>query len=58
LAVFHGLAVLHQDGLDDAGSVGLDLVHQLHGFDDAQRVAGGDGLADFDERLAAGALER
>src|SRR6185437_2898475 len=30
------LAVLDQNGLDPAGPLGLDLVHHLHGFDDAQ----------------------
>jgi hypothetical protein len=52
------LAVLDQDRLDGAGGVGFDLVHELHGFDDAQDVAHGDGLADFDEGLAPGALAR
>jgi hypothetical protein len=35
-------------------SVGFDLVQQLHRFDDAQRVAGLDGLADLDEGSAPG----
>src|SRR5258706_324707 len=39
LAVFDGLAVLHQDCLDHARGVGLDLVHQLHRFDDADSLA-------------------
>src|ERR1051325_113092 len=38
-AVFHRLAVLHQDGLHPACRVGLDLVHQLHPLDDADGVS-------------------
>src|ERR1700684_1447577 len=48
-AVLNRLAVLDQDGLDHPGAVGFDFVHQLHRFDDAQRVADGDLLADVDE---------
>src|SRR5690349_22637135 len=39
LAVLHGLAVLHEDRLHHAGGIGLNLVHQLHRLDDADRVA-------------------
>src|SRR5215471_21870070 len=53
LTVFHRLAVFDQDLLDFAGDLGLDLVEQLHRFDDAQRVAGLHGLADFDERIGS-----
>src|SRR5688572_17866511 len=35
LAVLDRLAVFHQDGLDGAGLIGLDLVQELHGLDDA-----------------------
>src|SRR3954470_9035901 len=35
LAVLDRLAVLHQDCLDHARGIGLDLVHQLHRFDNA-----------------------
>src|SRR5512136_2129060 len=38
LAEFDGLPVLGQDLLDHAGLVALDLVHQLHRFDDAEGV--------------------
>ena len=61
LAELDGLAVLDEDRLDRAGGVGLDLVHQLHRLDDAQRVALLDRVADLDERLGAGrrrAIER
>jgi hypothetical protein len=37
-----------------AGLVGLDLVHHLHGFDDAQHLADLDLAADLDEGLGAG----
>src|SRR4249919_1165558 len=47
------LPVLDQDRLDDAGLVGLDLVHELHRLDDAERVAFLDRVADLDERLGA-----
>src|SRR6476620_5754821 len=53
LAVLDRLAVLDQDLGDRAGHVGLDLVHDLHGLDDADRVAFLDGAADVDERLRA-----
>src|SRR5207237_702393 len=47
------LTVLFEDRLDHAGLVGLDLVHHLHGFDDADRIADSDGVAHIDERLGA-----
>ena len=43
------LAVLDADLAHDTGELGLDLVHDLHGLDDAERVAHGDSLADLDE---------
>src|SRR5437899_652420 len=46
LAELHRLAVLAQDLADRAGGVGLDLVHDLHGLDDADRIAHLDGAAD------------
>src|SRR5664279_527547 len=48
------LPVLREDRLDDAGLVGLDLVHELHRLDDAQRGAFLHRVADLDERLGAG----
>src|SRR5580658_2309090 len=54
LAEFDGLAV-GDEALDDfAGSVGLDLVHQLHGFDDADDLALVHMIADSDEGRSAG----
>src|SRR5690606_31054818 len=40
LVVLHRLAVFHQDRLDGAELVALDLVHHFLGLDDAQHVAG------------------
>ena len=54
LAVLDRLAVLDQDLDDGAGELGLDLVHQLHGLDDAEGVTGLDGAADRDEGLGTG----
>jgi hypothetical protein len=54
LVVFNRLAVLDQDAGNGAGVIGLDLVEHFHRFDDANRVADVDLLADFDERFGAG----
>src|SRR5690606_29820718 len=53
LAVLHGLPVLNKDLGHGAALVGLDLVEDLHRFDDADGVAFLDRVADFDERLGA-----
>ena len=53
LPELHGLPVLGEHLLYDAALVGFDLVHQLHGFDNAQGIADLYGVADFDERLGA-----
>src|SRR6476661_8164546 len=53
LPVLHRLAVLHEDRLDGAGRVGLDLVQQLHRLDDAERLPLGDRLADLHEGRGA-----
>src|SRR5690349_329853 len=47
------LPVLDEDLLHHAVLVGLDLVEQLHRFDDADGLAGFHGLADFDEGFRA-----
>src|SRR5262245_5042805 len=39
LAVFHRLGVVHADLPNDAGDLGLDLVHDLHRLDDADRLS-------------------
>src|SRR5690606_2382329 len=51
LAELDGIAVLDEDADDLAGDLRFDLVHHLHGFDDAERVAGFDLGPDLDERL-------
>src|SRR5258706_1390591 len=54
LAELDRLAVLRENGLDHARFVRLDLVHELHGLDDAERIAGLHGIADLDACLAPG----
>jgi hypothetical protein len=49
-AVFDRLRILEQDRRHRAGARRGDLVHRLHRFDDQQRLAFLDLLADFDER--------
>src|SRR6185437_14540332 len=48
------LAVLDQNSLDPAGPLGLDLVHHLHGLDDAQDLSDLDFIAHLHEGLGAG----
>src|ERR1035438_5443423 len=50
LPVLHRLPVHDELAVDDAGGFGLDLIHQLHGFDDAKDLAGLDTLAHTNER--------
>src|SRR5664279_2694074 len=38
LAEFHRIAVLHQHRLECARELRLDLIHHLHGLDDAQHL--------------------
>jgi hypothetical protein len=45
LAVFDGLGVFDEDALDGTGDFGLDLVHHLHGLDDAYGLTGFHGVA-------------
>src|SRR5690606_27362587 len=52
------IAVLDQDADDLAGDLRLDLVHHLHRFDDAERVADGHLRADLDEGLRPGTRAR
>src|SRR5213592_4825548 len=42
LSELDGLGVLHQDLADQPRDLGLDLVHDLHGFDDAHHLPRGD----------------
>src|SRR5918999_2270483 len=47
LAELHRLRVLHAHLADHTGDLGLDLVHDLHRFDDAHRLAGGHPTSDI-----------
>src|SRR6185295_16798831 len=53
-AVLDGLAVAGIDRDDFALDVRLDLVHQLHRFDDAEDLALADPLSDLGERVGLG----
>src|SRR5512134_493960 len=53
LAELDRFAVFREHGDDLAGPLALDLVHHLHGLDDAEHLSDPDFLADFDERLGA-----
>src|SRR6266581_187277 len=54
LAELNRVSVARHDGGDAARFVGLDLVHHLHGFDDAQDLSHFDLVADLDERFRTG----
>src|SRR3990167_828526 len=54
LAVLHRVTVLHQDRGDASPDLGLDLVHQLHGLDDADHRALLHQVSLLDEGLCAG----
>src|SRR6187200_2272643 len=47
LTELHRLGVLHADLADHTGDLGLDLVHDLHRFDNAHGLPGGDAAADL-----------
>ena len=51
LAVLDRLAILYHDLDDLACSIALDLVHQLHRLDDAERGADLDRLSDLHVRI-------
>src|SRR5262245_45204357 len=50
LSELDGLRVVDVDRADDPLALRLDLVHQLHRLEDAERLAGPDGVADLHER--------
>src|SRR6478735_8900932 len=54
LAVLDRLSVLDEDLHDRAFDLRLDLVHQLHGLDDAEHLALLDARADVDEGRRVG----
>src|SRR5688500_19049947 len=54
LAVLHGLAVLHVDLHHLSIAFGVDLVHELHRFDDAEDLPFLDLLAGVHERRRPG----
>src|SRR6476619_3080343 len=53
LAILHRLAVFDVDVHDFAVVLGIDLVHQLHRFDDAEHLPLAHGGAYFDKRRRA-----
>src|SRR5579883_1764241 len=53
LADLDRIAVARHDGGDPARAIGLDLIHHLHGLDDAEHLADLHLIADLDERLGA-----
>src|SRR5210317_120789 len=50
LVEFDWLAVLDENGFDDAGVICLDLIHHFHRLNDANYIAGLYVFADFNER--------
>src|SRR6266516_2746050 len=54
LAELDRLRVLHQHLADHAGHFRLDLIHDLHRFDDAHHLARGNAVAHLGVRLRAG----
>src|SRR6185295_16127456 len=54
LPVLHGLPALVMDAHDLARHLGLDLVHELHGLDDAEDLADADAVSDAHERGGVG----
>src|SRR6185437_5760885 len=53
LSVFHRLGILHGDLADHPHDFGLDLVHDLHRFDDADRLPRRDPAAHLNVGLGA-----
>ena len=54
LSELHRLAILDQNGLDDASLIRVDLVEQLHCLDNAQGIAAIDVLTNIDKWLGTG----
>lgn len=53
LTEFDRLTVFSKNGLDNPRLVGLDLIHDLHGLDDTERIADADRLTDLDKGLGS-----
>jgi len=49
IAVLNGSGIFGDKSTDGAGFLGLDFIHHLHGLNDAERLAFGNGGADIDE---------
>ena len=49
VAKLYWLAIFGNDGSHSARGFRLDLVHDLHGFNDADSLTFTDGITDFDE---------
>ncbi len=58
MPIFDRAAVLCEDADHTSCDFGFDLIHHLHGLDDAQRVSGSDLRAYLDERLRTRARAR
>ena len=50
-----GFAVLNVNGSHRASTIGFDLIHHLHGLDNAEHITHAHGLAYLDERRRFGA---
>src|SRR5687767_2416678 len=54
LPKFHARAILYEHLEHSAGDIALYLIHEFHGFDDAQRLPDGNGLTYVGEDLGIG----
>ena len=51
VAITNPVPILLEDGGNDPFDVGFDLVHELHGFNDAEALPLGDPVPDLNEGL-------
>ena len=54
LAVFNRLCIFDQYGFNDSRNIGLDLVEDFHGLDNANRFTLGNAVTNADERSGTG----